>query len=506
MGLEAIPLHDVALAANDVWKSFDATVALRGCAFEVRRGEVHGLIGANGAGKSTLVKILSGAIAPDEGSLAIGEWSGADLTPRRAQELGVATIYQDPDLVPTLAAPENIALGRERRVGRAFVDRRAERADARGICGRVGLSGSALQRPVGELSRADQQLVEIAKALHRDARVILMDEPTAPLGPSDANRLLDLIRELAVVGVAVVYITHRLGEALAICDRITVMRDGVRVWTRPADELSKRDIVQGMTGHSLISVGDTSMVELGEPVLEARGLGQGERLAGIDLTLHAGEIVGIGGLIGAGRSRLLRVLGGAEGYDQGEIELHGKVYRPTSPADAIRTGVGLIPEDRKSEGLFMDMAMESNLSFVKPPSSGGLIRHRRERATAKRWLESLGIRPAAPSRPVNTFSGGNQQKILIGRWLHAGVEVLLVDEPGQGVDVSGKEDIYRILRSSAAEGKAIAVVSSESEELFALADRLIVMRQGRFLGEYARGQLTEHEFIGLASGAEGEKT
>jgi len=405
--------------------------------------------------------------------------------------------------VPTLGAAENIALGRERRVAKAFVNRRAEQADALAGCTRLGLPASALRRPVGELSRADQQLVEIAKALHRSASVILMDEPTAPLGPADAERLLELIRELAAEGVAIVYITHRLGEALEVCDRITVMRDGVRVWTRNAGELSKQEIVQGMTGHGLIAVAADDEATVGEPILEVRGL-HGQRLHGIDLTLRAGEIVGIGGLIGAGRSRLLRTLAGAERLDGGEMTLRGKPYRPSSPADAIASGVGLVPEDRKSEGLFMEMAMESNLAFARIPSTCGLVRAGEQRATAKLWLERLGIRPASPTRAASTFSGGNQQKILIGRWLHAGVEVLLVDEPGQGVDVSGKEDIYRILRASAAEGKAIAVVSSESEELFALADRLIVMRKGRMIGEYDRGKLSEREFITLASGAEGE--
>jgi ABC-type sugar transport system ATPase subunit len=494
---------EAVLAAEGVRKRFGVTQAVADCDMHVAAGEVHGLVGANGAGKSTLVKILSGALAPDEGRLRIGSWEGATLNPRLAQELGIATIYQDPDLVPTLATAENIALGRERRRGGLLLHRRAERRDALAIAERVGLQRRLLGRPVGDLSRADQQLVEIAKALHRRARAILMDEPTAPLGPADIERLARVIRDLAADGVAIVYISHRLREVLGVCDRVTVMRDGRHVWTRQASTLGEGEIVLAMIGHGLVGSDSGTASAAGDVVLDVRGLRQGSQLTDVSLQVRTGEVVGLAGLVGAGRSRLLKVLAGETRADGGEITVGGRAYRPSTPAQAIRRGVGLLPEDRKRDGLFLDMSVAKNIAFVRPPRLlGALVRRRDEHAVAQRWIRRLRIVPSAPGVRVASLSGGNQQKALIARWLHADVDLLLVDEPGQGVDVHGKDEIVKIIRETAAAGKAILVSSSETEELLALADRVLVMRQGRIVGELERRTISEERIVALASGAE----
>ena len=497
-------LKSQSISVVDVSKQYGATVALDRCNLGLDEGEVHGLIGANGAGKSTLVRILSGATVPDSGVLTIGGWSGETLNPRQAQELGIATIYQDPDLVPGLTAAENIALGREQRKGHFFVDRRREWSDALDAARRVGLAGRTAGQTVERMSRAEQQLVEIAKALHREARVILMDEPTAPLGPEDSRRLLDVIRELAVAGVCVLYITHRLREAQAVCDRITVLRDGRKVWTRATPDLDQAEILKAMIGHGLEMNPRSKESTPGEVVLEVEELGQGGRVSEISLRLRAGEIVGLAGLVGAGRSRVLRLLAGALRPDTGTMLLRGKHYRPRTPAEAVSRGVALITDDRKGDGLFLDMSVANNLTFANPVSRAGLVRLRQDRLLAASWVKRLLIKPPDVRLPVRSLSGGNQQKVLMARWLNAGVEVLLVDEPGQGIDVSGKEEFYGYLRNMAQQGKAILFSSSESEELFALADELIIMRQGRIVAQRTVGTITEQQMIELASIPQGE--
>jgi ABC-type sugar transport system ATPase subunit len=494
-----------ALAAHAVEKRFGAVHAVAEFDLAVRPGEVHGLVGANGAGKSTLVKILSGALAPDSGHLRVGGWEGDALNPRLAQELGITTIYQEPDLVPTLAAPENIALGRERRRLGLLLDGRSELRDAHVVAERVGLKPHSLRRPVSELNRADQQLVEIAKGLHRKTSVLLMDEPTAPLGPTDIERLMRLIRALAGDGVAVVYISHRLPEVLGVCDRITVMRDGRRVWTRETRSLDEGLVVQAMIGHGVAHRrGEQKPAGELSVVLQVDGVSQGGRLHDISLTLGRGEVVGIAGLIGAGRSRLLRVIAGDLRPDHGRMRLRGADYRPHSPAQAIRAGVGLVPEDRKADGLFADLSLAKNIAFVRPPRRWRtFVGQRAEIRVARTWIERLRIVPPRARARMSSLSGGNQQKALLGRWLHADVDVLLVDEPGQGVDVHGKEEITNIVRDAARRGKAVLVSSSEPNELFTLTDRVLVMRQGRIVGEFDTSKLDEESLVSLASGATG---
>jgi ABC-type sugar transport system ATPase subunit len=331
-----------------------------------------------------------------------------------------------------------------------------------------------------------------------------MDEPTAPLGPLDIDRLKRVIRDLAAGGVAILYISHRLREVLEICDRVTVMRDGRHVWTRDAGALDEAAIVEGMIGHGLESRSRRTREPTGDAVLDVDGLSQGGFLRDITFQLRAGEVVGLAGLVGAGRSRLLKVLSGQTRADGGTVTLHGKRYAPAIPAEALRRGVGLLPEDRKGEGLFLELTIAQNIGFVRPPRAlGPVLRRREEHALARTWIERLRIVPPRPGARIRSLSGGNQQKALIARWLHADVDVLLVDEPGQGVDVHGKEEIVRIIRDAADGGKAVLVCSSETEELFALADRILVMRQGRIIGELPSEGTTEEEVVALASGVRG---
>jgi ABC-type sugar transport system ATPase subunit len=394
---------------------------------------------------------------------------------------------------------ENIVLGAEPRRARVFLDRRAQRRTASTSLTRVGLPSKRFGVPVARLSRAEQQLVEIAKALHRRSRVILMDEPTAPLGPRDTQSLIKLMQQLIKEGVAIIFVSHKLEELLEVSDRVQVLRDGRHVWTKPTAELNKDAIVEAMIGYTLATNERVAHDGGGEVVLKLEGVSQGGRLHDVSLEVREGEILGVGGLVGSGRSRLLRVLAGAERPDGGVITLRGERYAPRGPAAAIARGVGMIPSERKREGLYSTMDVEANITAVRPSSRWHMLRDRRNRAFATEWIDKLSISPARPKASVLSLSGGNQQKVLVARWLHADIDVLLVDEPGEGVDVQGKAEIYEIIRSGARDGKAVVIVSSETEELFQLADRVAVMRGGSIAG-YVPRTASEAEFMRLATG------
>jgi ribose transport system ATP-binding protein len=501
---ERVQDEDV-LAVAGVSKQFGNVRALDRCDLHVRSGEVHGLVGANGAGKSTLVSIISGAIKPDSGVIRIGDWEGGGLEPRLAQSLGIATIYQTPDLVPPFGVPENIALGREpKRLG-ALLDRKAERHLAERVTRQVGLGERLHSIPVQDMSRSEQALVEIAKALNRSARLIMMDEPTASLGPEDARRLQEVIDGLTQDGIAVLYVSHRLTELMRICDRVSVMRDGRKVLTARSADLTEEQLVNAMTGGSFSSLSGRRRDELpSRELLRVEGLGFGTQLRDVSLTVHRGEVVSLAGLVGAGRSRLLRTLIGLEPSDRGRMFLDGNPYAPGSPGAALRRGVGLVPEDRQKDGLLMTLSVADNIMVTAPEGSVfGVMSRRSERRAALEWIKRLAIVPADPQRTVNTLSGGNQQKVLLARWLHAHVQVLLIDEPTHGVDVGTRRDLIEIIRESAAQGAAVLTASSEPEELFALSDRILVMREGGVVAERRPQETSEDEILALSSGARG---
>lgn len=507
MSLESLPAEprsgsgrteEPVLVVADAHRAFGSTRALDGMSLEVVPGEVHGLVGANGAGKSTLVKAVSGALKLDSGSIRIGDFEAGTVTPREAQRHGLATIYQDPSLVSTLGLTENIVLGRESsRVG--FLNRRIDREAVNASLKRVGLKRRR-NLVAANLTPADQQLLEIAKALYREASVVLMDEPTAALGGKERDRLFAVIESLKADGVGIVYISHNLGEVLDVCDRVTVMRDGKRVATTAADELDEDKLVRQMIGRVLVQ---TERVEStrGEVALSVRNLGQNSRLTDISFDVHEGEVLGITGLVGSGRSRLARVLFGVEPFDRGEMLLAGEEYRPGSPHAAISAGVGLVPQDRKRDGLHLHMSTADNVVMTHFPTSGGIVRRKAENADAMKWIDYLDIKTPSPAAQPVSLSGGNQQKVAIARWLNAHAKVLIFDEPGQAVDVGAKAEIFRAVRDIASRGRAVIVISEEIEELVQVVDRTLVMRAGQISGELPYDEIDEENVVALAMGA-----
>lgn len=496
---------EAVLRAEGIVKRFGATTALDGANFEIGRGEVVGLVGANGAGKSSLVKVLSGALQPDDGEIRIGEEARHGLTPRLAQRLGIATIYQEPSLVPTLGLAENVVLGREPTHGVALLARRSERASARECLVKVGLV-DRIGLTAGDLSPAGQQMLEIAKALHRNSRVVIMDEPTAALGETESQRLFEVIHSLKQAGVGIIYISHRLDEVLELSDRIVVMRDGRTVFSGPAASQNETTLVRHMIGHDVSRI-EAQARTRGDVVLSVRGLGQGTRIRNVSFDIHKGEVLGITGLVGSGRSRLARLIFGVERADAGEMELFGRPYRPHSPHAAIRRGVGFVPEDRKRDALLLDLAAAKNVTLAKPVTRLGLLRTRAERRSAMKWIERLAVKPRSAVALPRFLSGGNQQKLVIARWLHADAQLLILDEPGQGVDIDARSQILLALRELAAKGRAVVVISQELDELEQVADRILVMRRGTIAGELSVDELDEEHVLSLAMVAQekGEK-
>jgi ABC-type sugar transport system ATPase subunit len=502
------------LHVEGVSKRFGGHQALRGVTVDFFPGEVHAVAGENGAGKSTLMAILSGALRPDEGELV---WEGRRVSPghvRAAQALGVGMVHQEPQLVPSLTVEENIALGRLPEHGGPLriVSRGALREEAARALAPLGATLSPALRVAG-LRLADRQLVAIARALSVGARLIILDEPTSSLPAAEVEGLFAVLARLRARGVALVYISHRLEELRALADRVTVLRDGQVVTTAAMAGLSDDDLVRAMSGRDVAAPGGAGPGAGGDVMLEARGLTQRGRLHGIDLVVRRGEIVGLAGLVGAGRSRTLRAIFGAAPLDAGEVRVRagsGPELRPVrGVAEAMAAGVGLVPEDRRHQALVLTLSLQENVGLVNPPGAvrRGMLAVRVLRAAAARAVEVLRIKTRTLDTAVGVLSGGNQQKVVLGRWLARDARVLLLDEPTRGVDVGAKAEIHRHLRERAASGAALLVASSELPELLALCGRIYVLRQGRIAGELGRAQATAVELLRLATGgssAEGE--
>jgi len=493
----AVPVFEL----DGVTKRFGGVVAVEDVAFDLRPGEVHALVGENGAGKSTLMKIVDGLYGPDEGTLEVGGEAASFSSPRDAEASGIAMIPQELDLFPELTVAENLFVGRKRpRTRWGGLDWEAMREEARKRLTALGVDldpTSAVKR----LSAAEQQIVAIARALVGEARAVIMDEPTSSLTGRETRQLFGIIGDLTAEDVGVVYISHRLEEIFEISDRITVLRDGHHIRTAQASELDAEELVRLMVGRPLNELFTRSESSPGETALEVRGLARDGQFEGVDLTLRRGEIVGLAGLVGAGRTELAQSIFGINRPDSGGIFVDGEEVRINSPQTAMQKGIFYVPEERRSQGLILPFSIKNNitLSILDRISRLGFV-SRSERGIADRYMGELSIRGAGVSDPVSRLSGGNQQKVVVAKSLAREPNVLLLDEPTRGVDVGAKSEIYRLMDDLAKEGKAILLISSELEEVLSMADRVLVMREGRITGEFPRGEATQESVMTAATG------
>jgi rhamnose transport system ATP-binding protein len=479
--------------------------ALRGVSFDLRAGEVHGLVGENGAGKSTFIRIVTGADTPDSGTLTVGDRTIHALDPAAARSLGIAAIFQHPSLFPGLTVAENIALPLDG--GHPFrrVDWTARRRNASQLLQQIG-AGIDPDRDVDGLSMPERQLVEIAKALGANARILIMDEPSASLTAREVDRMLDVVRHVRASGAGIIYISHRLEEIFALADRVTVLRDGESVATRLASELNPRELVRLMVGRELAAVYPKRSVPLGpldDATLELHDVGNAARgVRQVSFAVRRGEIFGLAGLVGSGRTELAETIFGLTPSDSGRIVVNGNAVDVGSPADAIRLGVAYVPEDRQQHGLVLPMsvAVNTSLSNLELVSPRGLVDGQAERQLAAAHVERLRIKTSTVDAPVDSLSGGNQQKVALARWLSIQPTVLILDEPTQGVDIGAKAEIHEIMERLAEKGVAIVLISSELPELLAMADRIAVMRHGTIAGVLDRADATQERVMALALG------
>lgn len=484
---DAVPPSPV-VAVRGVSKTFPGVLALSGIDVDFYPGEVHGLVGENGAGKSTLVKILAGAYQPDSGEIHVAGRKVSIGDPREAADYGLAFIHQEPQLVSTLSVAENMTLGLQVGHRAGLVRWRNVREAAQGACEEVGFEVD-IRAEVGTLSVAKRRLVSIAKALLAEAKFMAFDEPSASLASDDVDHMHAVIRHLVERGVAVVYISHRLDEVIALSSRITVLKDGLLVTTQPVDAFRDRaQFVQAIVGKAFVEYTGRAHVATGDLVLKARDLSWGNKVRGVSFEIRRGELVGLAGLVGSGRSELARLLFGAERPDSGTLEINGEVAKLKSPRNAIAANMALLPEDRRVQGGIMSLSVAENttLSNLAPFSVGRGIRFLRKRAEIRGvadLLQQLDVRPREPRRMLATLSGGNQQKVLVGKWLNSGATIFVLDEPTQGVDVGARQEMYRIVEDLADSGAAVIMISSEIEDILHVCRRVLVMREGEIVAD-----------------------
>ena len=494
-----MPHAPYVLALKDITKHYPGVLALDRVSLDFVPGEVHALLGENGAGKSTLIKVIAGAIEPDGGAIRMGGQEFARMNPHLARSLGVEVIYQEFNLVPSLSVAENIFLGDKTGKG-VLVDTKVMVQRARDVFRQfaIDIDPHALVR---DLPSAQQQIVEIAKAVSKNVRILIMDEPTAPLTVNEVESMFEIVRQLKARGVTILYISHRLEEIFRIADKVSVLRDGRYIATRRTQATNRQELISLMVGRELK---ESYPARQGAPdavALEVRGLtGNGD--VDISFQVRKGEILGLSGLVGAGRTELARVIFGAEPAESGEILLDGKPVQIRSPHDAIALGIGLIPEDRKTQGVFLDMDVKWNISFtqVRQLSRYAVVDGRRELTLAEKFRDLLRIKTPSLDQQVKNLSGGNQQKVVLAKSLAAQSKVLIFDEPTRGIDVGAKQEIYNLMCELANDGIAIIMISSDMEELLGMADRVIVLCEGRIAGEVPRAQFSQNEILDLASG------
>ncbi|MRH28444.1 ATP-binding cassette domain-containing protein [Microbacterium sp. SYP-A9085] len=488
------------VSVRSVSKSFGPVTVVRDVSFDLHAGKVQVLLGENGAGKSTIIKMIAGVHEPDSGQILLDGVPVRIPHARAAEALGIATIHQELNLVPSLSVAENVLLGRTpERLG--MVDRRELRRRAQAALDKIGLTVDPAT-PVSDLGIAQQQLVEIAKALSVDARVLILDEPTAALTKHETAQLFRVIGDLRAHGVAMLFISHHLEEIAQIGDSVVVLRDGERVAEVPGST-PEPELVHLMVGRDIGDQFPRRRPDLtaAAPLLQVEGLSAAGRFTDVDLTVHAGEIVGIAGLVGAGRTELLRAIAGIDAYDAGAVTVDGRTLKPRRIRTAIRSGIGHVPEDRKRQGLVLQASVNDNLGFATLASTAraGLVDFAGQRRRAAAVAEKLRVRMHDIGQDVASLSGGNQQKVVFGRWIMAGSRVLLLDEPTRGVDVGAKVEIYELMNAITDAGGAVLMVSSELPEVLGMSDRILVMRGGRIRGQFSAGEATEDTIMDLAA-------
>ncbi len=488
---------------SGISKSFGGIKALKDVSFDVRAGEVHALLGENGAGKSTLIKILSGLYSPDTGTITVNGQQVAFTSTRDSNAAGIATVYQELLLFPELSVAENVFIGNYPRHASGAINWTEVRARTRALLDSLDTPDLDVDAKVLTLSVAQRQRVEIAKALSKDARILIMDEPTASLVEADVQRLMDVVRQLRARGVGIIYVSHRMSEIFALSDRVTVLRDGAYVATRNIDEVDEAQLVSLMVGRSIESLFPKVSVPIGETVLQVRDLNHGRHVRNISFDLRRGEILGVAGLVGSGRTELALTLFGMTPATSGEIRLGGEAVHITSPIQARDLGIAYVPEDRGLQGLVKPMAIRKNITMASLASvcRGIFVQAKEEAGKTSRAIRRFGVRCRDGEQPVGELSGGNQQKVVIAKWLETNPRVLILDEPTRGVDVGAKSEIHAIMGELVAQGVAILMISSELPEVIGMSDRILVISNGEVTGEIARANATP-ELVGAAMTAQ----
>jgi len=494
--------NNVFLSTRGLTKTYGQVTVLRDVNMDFYKGEVHALIGENGAGKSTLCKMISGAISPTSGEIIIDDKSYKSFTPEEAKSLGIGMVYQELNSIPELSVYENLFVGKELRKG-IFLDRKGMIKKANEVFDSMGISVDVL-KPVSKLPVAFCQLVEIAKALLENSKFIVFDEPTAPLTNNEVDVLFKTIEKLKEQGIAIIYISHRMDEIFRICDKVTVFRDGEYISTHNINEVTREELIRLMIGRELTSEFPERVENIysdAENILEVKNLNTA-KLKDISFELKKGEILGLSGLVGSGRTEIVRALFGADRINSGEILLEGKKVNIKNPHEAIKNSLALVPEDRKLQGLMLQQPIKLNMTItvLDRLSKAGFISNKKEKETLDYGINLLSVKLASVNNPVTSLSGGNQQKVVLAKWISTGNEILLFDEPTRGVDVGAKKEIYDFLFELKSKGKSIILISSEMQEILGLCDRILVMYEGRLMGELNAEDATQEKILTLASG------
>ena len=490
---------ELLLQMSGVQKRFGGAVALQGTNLSIRAGEIHALLGENGAGKSTMLKILAGVHVNDGGTIKLGGKDFRTGSPQDSIEQGIAVIYQEPSLFLDLTLAENVFIGRQPKKGR-IIDWKFAQNEAKRLFKELGVDLDPKRQARG-LSIADQQVVEIAKALSMNANIILMDEPTAALSATEVERLMTVMKSLKAANKAVIFVSHRLDEVFAISDFITVMRDGATVSENLVEKTDLQKVIKEMVGRELTEMFPKTENKIGSVVLEVNDLTNPAYFRNISFNVKKGEIVALAGLVGAGRSEVARAIFGVDKYETGSVKINGKALPAGSPVAAMKEKIALVPEDRRQQGLFMVAGVNRNISIESFTNlvDRGLINFKRERELTNTWKEKLSIKFSNQNDPVERLSGGNQQKTVLAKWLATDPDLLIVDEPTRGIDVATKAEVHRLINQAASEGKAVLMISSELPEVLGMADRIIVMREGRQVAELSRKEATQEKVISAAT-------